>query len=66
MIQEKKLKAIIRHAYENVLLYRGKFDSVGVKPDDIRTLKNLGKLPFVTKQEIRSGMPDQSIARGYA
>lgn len=65
ILQEKKLKAIIRHAYENVPLYRGKFDSAGVKPDDIKTLKDIEKLPFVTKQEIRSNMPDKSTARGY-
>jgi len=64
-LQEKRLKAILRHAYENVPLYHKKFDSVGIKPEDIRTVEDLTKLPFTTKKEVRNGMPDQSIAKKY-
>ena len=64
-LQEKRLKAILRHAYENVPLYHEKFDSVGIKPTDIRTVEDLSKLPFTAKQEVWNGMPDQSIAKGY-
>ncbi len=64
-LQEKRLKAILRYVYENVPLYREKFESKGMRPEDIKTLEDLSKLPFTTKQEIRSGIPDQSISREY-
>lgn len=64
-LQEKRLKAILKHVYENVPLYHQKFESVGVKPADIKSIEDLPKLPFTTKQEVRSGIPDQSIAKGY-
>lgn len=64
-LQERRLKAIIRHAYDNVPLYRRKFDSEGIRPEDIRSMEDLSRLPFTTKQEVRDGIPDQSIARGY-
>lgn len=64
-LQEKRLKAIIRHAYENVPLYHEKFDSVGLKPDDIKSIESLTKIPFTEKGEVRSGIPDGSIAKGY-
>jgi len=64
-LQEKRLKAILRHVYENVPLYHKKFDSAGIKPNDIKTLEDLSKLPFTTKHEVRSGIPDESISKGY-
>jgi len=65
MLQRKRLRAILKHAYENVQIYHEKFDSVGIKPDDIKTVEDLSKLPFTTKKEVWSGIPDQSIAKGY-
>jgi len=64
-LQRKRLRAILKHVYENVPLYRGKFDSVGLKPGDVKTVEDLSKLPFTTKQEIWKGIPSKSIARGY-
>lgn len=64
-IQRKRLKALLKHAYENVPLYHEKFDSAGVKPDEINSVDDLSKLPFTTKSEIKSGMPDKVIAKGY-
>jgi len=52
-IQRKMLRGIIKHAYENVPFYHSKFDSVGVKPDDIKTVEDLSKIPITTKQELR-------------
>jgi len=64
-LQEKRLRAIITHTYENVSLYHSKFDSAGIKPSDIKTLEDLRRVPFTTKEEIRRGIPHQSIAKGY-
>lgn len=64
-LQETRLRAILKHAYQNVPLYRSKFDKAGISPDDIHALEDLARIPFVTKTEIRAGFPDQSTARGY-
>jgi len=64
-LQEKRLKAIIRHAYEKVPLYHSKLNSAGLKPGDIKTIGDLNKIPFVTKQEVGDGIPSQSIAKGH-
>ena len=64
-IQEKKLRAIVRHAYENVEFYHKKFDSLGIKPDDVQSVKDLKKLPMVTKQEIQDGYPAEIVAKGF-
>ena len=52
-LQEKKLKKLIAHAYNNVPIYNAKFKSIGIKPDDIRGLRDLSKIPSITKEEIR-------------
>ncbi len=48
-----KLQAQLAYAYENSPFYRKKWDKAGVKPEDIRTLDNFDRIPFVTKEEIR-------------
>jgi phenylacetate-CoA ligase len=52
-IQFKKLKAVIKHAYNYVPHYHKAFSSVGVKPDDIKSFEDLRKLPLVSKQNIQ-------------
>ncbi len=56
-IQLERLKETVSRVYEKVLPYRKKMDEVGVKPEDIKTLKDLAKLPFVTKQDMRDNYP---------
>jgi len=53
-MQRKRLKLILKHAYENVPLYHRKFKAVGVKPEDVRSIDDLSKLPITTKHEIQS------------
>jgi len=45
-LQEEKLQEIVARAYEKTALYQRKFDAVGIKPQDIKTLDDLEKLPF--------------------
>ncbi|MEM2338356.1 MAG: AMP-binding protein [Candidatus Bathyarchaeia archaeon] len=52
-IQFKKLKAVIKHAYDYVPYYHRAFSSVGIKPDDIKSFEDLRKLPLVSKQDIQ-------------
>ncbi len=55
--QLRNLQATLRHAYENVELYRKKFDAAGVRPEDCRTLADLARFPFTTKADLRDTYP---------
>src|SRR4030042_3459489 len=48
-----KLRAQLKYAYERSLLYKKKWDSAGIKPEDIRSLADFEQIPFLTKEEIR-------------
>lgn len=56
-LQLDRLRSTLRHAYENVELYRGKFDAAGVRPDDCRSLTDLARFPFTTKADLRDTYP---------
>lgn len=60
-LQRKKLRAIIQHAYSNVRFYKRRFKTAGVKPDDIRTVDDLSKLPVTTKADIRNAFRTRDI-----
>ncbi|MBP0448783.1 phenylacetate--CoA ligase [Kitasatospora sp. RG8] len=51
------LRRTLRHAYDNVELYRRKFDAAGVRPEDCRTLADLARFPFTTKADLRDTYP---------
>jgi phenylacetate-CoA ligase len=55
--QLERMKWSVRHAYENVPFYRKSFDDAGVHPDDLKTLADLAKFPFTTKQDLRDNYP---------
>lgn len=50
-IQEKKLREIISYSYYNVPYYKKLFDSQGIKPDDVKTVKDLQKIPITTRND---------------
>lgn len=56
-IQLARLKQTVWQVWEKVPAYRKKMEEAGVKPEDIKSLKDLGKLPFVTKQDMRDNYP---------
>ncbi|MFE4969490.1 phenylacetate--CoA ligase PaaK [Streptomyces sp. NPDC056660] len=56
-LQLTRLRTTLRHAYDNVELYRGKFDAAGVRPEDCRTLADLARFPFTTKADLRDTYP---------
>ena len=56
-LQLERLQQTVRHAYEHVPLYTTKFDEAGVHPDDIRSLDDVAKLPFTTKEDLRQTYP---------
>lgn len=55
--QLDRLHWSLNHAYENVPLYRQRFDEQGVHPTDIQSLDDLEKLPFTTKSDLRNNYP---------
>lgn len=61
-IQLEKLKRTVTYIYENVASYRKKMDTCGIKPDDIKTLKDLAKLPFTNKSDFRDNYPTGMFA----
>ncbi|GAA1235762.1 phenylacetate--CoA ligase [Prauserella halophila] len=56
-LQLERLQWTLRHAYDNVPLYRRKFDDAGVHPDDCRELADLAKFPYTTKRDLRDSYP---------
>ena len=72
-LQTQRLKWSLKHAYDNVAAYRRKFDEAGVHPDDFKTLSDLARFPFTTKQDLRDNypfgmfaVPQEKIARIHA
>jgi len=60
--QLKLLKQHVRHCYDNSGFYHKKFDSVGLKPEDIRSLDDLSKIPFTAKNDLRDNYPYGMVA----
>ena len=56
-LQSEKLVKQVKNVYENVAFYRKKMDEAGVKPEDIRSIDDIGKLPFTTKEDLRENYP---------
>ncbi|WP_298492203.1 phenylacetate--CoA ligase PaaK [uncultured Maritimibacter sp.] len=56
-LQLGRLKWSLRHAYDNVPMYRQRFDEAGVHPDDLHTLSDLAKFPFTYKSDLRDNYP---------
>ena len=56
-IQNEKIVKQVKHVYENVPYYRALMDKKGVKPEDIKSVDDIKKLPFLSKDDLREGYP---------
>ena len=56
-LQLRRLRAIVQRAYERVELFRRRMDERGVKPEHVRCLSDLGRLPFTQKADLRDTYP---------
>ncbi len=56
-LQSEKLVKQVKHVYENVEYYRNLMDEKGVKPEDIKGIEDLHKLPFLSKADLRDAYP---------
>ncbi len=61
-LQLERLKETVKRVYENVPMYRERMDEAGVKPDDIKDLSDMPKLPFTSKQDLRDYYPFDLLA----
>ncbi len=72
-LQLDRLQWSLNHAYENVAMYRKRFDDAGVHPSDLKSLTDLAKFPFTYKTDLRDNypfglfaVPREQIARIHA
>ncbi len=56
-IQLERLKETVKLNYEKVAPYKAKMDEIGLKPEDIKSLEDLKKLPFTNKKDLRDNYP---------
>lgn len=56
-LQSERLVKLVKRVYDNVAVYRAKMDAIKLKPEDIRSVDDLYKLPFTTKQDLRNNYP---------
>ena len=56
-IQNEKIVKQVKHVYENVKYYRDLMDAKGVKPEDIKGVEDISKLPFLSKADLREAYP---------
>ncbi len=56
-LQGRRLHKIVKYVYHNVPFYRNKLQEMDVTPDDIRSIEDIHKLPFTTKQDLRDNYP---------
>ena len=56
-LQLQRLQWSVRHTYDNVAPYRKRCEEAGVHPDDLQSLADLAKLPFMTKTDLRDNYP---------
>ena len=61
-LQSERLVKQVKHVYDNVAYYRDLMDKKGVKPEDIKGVEDLHKLPFVTKDDLREAYPYGMLA----
>lgn len=61
-LQSQRLREIVKLSYAKVPLYRARMDELGVKPEDIETIADIAKLPFMQKTDLRDTYPDGLFA----
>ncbi|MCP4669213.1 MAG: phenylacetate--CoA ligase, partial [Deltaproteobacteria bacterium] len=60
-LQDQRLRNVVKRCYEKMDMYREKFKKAGISPEDIKTTDDLHKIPFTTKEDLRSRYPMQGL-----
>jgi len=63
--QFKKIKNLVKYAFNNVSLYKEKYSAIGFKPEDLKTWGDFEALPILSKKELIAGFPDKSVSRKH-
>ncbi|NCC75168.1 MAG: phenylacetate--CoA ligase family protein [Clostridia bacterium] len=61
-LQLSRLQETVNRAYERVPMYRNRMDEAGLKPSDIQSLKDIEKIPFTVKNDLRDNYPTGMFA----
>jgi len=61
-LQLERLQKTVKHVYDNVPFYKERLDAIGMKPEDIKDLKDIEKIPFTTKEDLRQNYPYKLFA----
>jgi phenylacetate-CoA ligase len=64
-LQENRLKGQVSYCYERTLFWRKKFDAIGLRPEDIKTLEDLTKIPFCTKEDLQKDQEENPPFGSY-
>ena len=56
-LQLARFQKIVNYAYNNIAFYKNKYDAAGFKPEDLNTLDDIRRIPFVTKKDLRDNYP---------
>jgi phenylacetate-coenzyme A ligase PaaK-like adenylate-forming protein len=62
--QARRLRSVVRHAYERVPFYRRLFDQAGIRPEDIHGLSDLQRIPLTSRSHLQDLGPNDIVARG--
>jgi phenylacetate-CoA ligase len=62
-LQSERLVKTVKHMYDNVAFYRNKMTESGLEPQDIRSMDDLHKLPFLTKEDLKAAYPYGLLAK---
>jgi phenylacetate-CoA ligase len=65
-LQSERLVKTVRHVYDHVAFYRNKMAETGLEPQDIRSMDDLRKLPFLTKDDLKAAYPYGLLAKPLA
>jgi phenylacetate-CoA ligase len=72
-LQNKRLKKMVHYAYENVPFYKKKFKEANIEPEDIKSTRDMHKVPFTVKNDLRDhypygilAVPKETIVRFHA
>jgi len=57
LIQKSRLRKIVQYAYRRIPFFRKRFNEIGLKPDSIKSLEDLPKIPFTVKTDLRDNYP---------
>jgi phenylacetate-CoA ligase len=63
-LQEARLRALVRHAWQRVPFYRRRFEAAGITPEDVQSLDDLARLPVVTKSDLLGEPLGEILAQG--